>query len=158
MKDRKIPYFLPISLGVLIVLIFMLAITVALQFNAKEIEAQKKEAQNNIEVLEADELTRVVNEWRVSQGYSAYIEDERLCDIAKDRVDDGEDNHAGFIEKYYSYPYQLGENMMFRATDERKTLQAWLNSPPHRKALEMSFAYACIAVQGDTAVQIFSNL
>lgn len=107
--------------------------------------------------LSAEKLTALVNEWRVSQGFQPYIKDERLCVIAQDRVDDGEDNHQGFRDKYYSYPYVLSENMIFRAYENDKALESWLNSPSHRKALEKPYKYSCIATKDDVAVQIFSN-
>lgn len=107
--------------------------------------------------LSAEKLTELVNEWRVSQGFQPYVQDERLCEVARDRADDGDDDHQGFRDKYYSYPYVLSENMLLNGTSEKNALNAWLNSPAHRKVLNAHYKYACIATFGDTAIQIFSN-
>jgi len=108
--------------------------------------------------LDKNELWSLIQKWRISQGLLEYTEDNGLCEIAKDRVDDEIlDYHKGFIDKYSNYRYAVKENLAY-AFSEQEVLNGWLNSPPHRKALESSFKYSCIEVAGYYAVHIFSNL
>jgi len=88
---------------------------------------------------------------------SKYIKDERLCTIAKDRVDDTQlDNHQGFIEKYSSYPYVIQENLAL-VSSEKKMLKEWLASPGHAAALRKPYTHSCIVCQDRYCVQIFSS-
>lgn len=148
MKNRLAIIFLFLSL-------FFLGVVVVSQISpsSKAIEAPTPISQS----LSAEKLTALVNNWRVSQGLQPYAIDQQLCSIATDRVDDGEDNHKGLYDKYSDYPYYISENMLFRGTSEEAVLQAWLNSPDHRKALEHPYQYSCIATNENVAVQIFSN-
>lgn len=103
----------------------------------------------------ADKLFSYINSWRKTQGFTVYIKDNRLCEIAKDRADDSF-THKGFYEKYSSFPYKISENLAEVASSE-KIFYAWLNSPPHRTTLEKPYKYSCVACDKQ-CVQIFSNL
>ncbi len=106
----------------------------------------------------ADKLFSLINEWRKSQGLTPYIKDNRLCAIAIDRADDKIlDNHVGFMRKYDTaqYPYVMQENLV-SVEKEPIMLKGWLNSPPHRAALEKPYLYSCVACDKQ-CVQIFSS-
>lgn len=107
--------------------------------------------------LSAEKLTALVNNWRVSQGFKPYIKNEDLCRLAKDRADDGVDNHVGALQKYSNYPSQLQENLA-EAWIENAILEGWLSSPPHKATLEKPYKYSCIACYKKQCNQIFSNL
>jgi len=102
-------------------------------------------------------LTRLINEWRVKKGLSAYLEDQRLCEIAEDRSNDSFD-HQGFYDKYYhgNSPYIMQENLSIVRTNEGEVLKGWLDSPPHRATLEKPYTHSCIACDKQ-CVQIFSS-
>jgi uncharacterized protein YkwD len=106
--------------------------------------------------LDAEKLTTLVNEWRVKSGFQPYLKNDALCRISEDRVKDGADSHKGFVEKYYSYKSVLSENMTISPTNNG-ALTSWLNSTPHRKALEHNYKYSCISTDFVNSVQIFSN-
>lgn len=117
--------------------------------------------------LDADKLWSLIQDWRVENGLQPYIKDQRLCVIAEDRVDDGDNYHEGFIKKMESNYYNLPEGVLVSenatgGTSEENMLQRWLNSPTHAETLGKSYNYSCVAVYGTTdpeyyAVQIFSN-
>lgn len=113
--------------------------------------------------LNADKLWNLVNEHRQKLGLKPFIKDQRLCDIAKKRVlevpKDEADGipHEGFIKNYHQGPYSLSENVNVHYTTEEDSLNGWIHSPPHRKALEGSWIYSCIATNNDIAVEIFSS-
>lgn len=107
--------------------------------------------------LDSDKLWSLIQEWRQSQGLKPYIKDKRLCVVAQDRADDGFDDHQGLYAKYSDYPYAIQENLTSSRLNEDEALNAWLNSPPHRKTLATDYKYSCVATWSATAVQIFSN-
>lgn len=104
----------------------------------------------------------VVNNWRTSSGRLTYTESQILCDIADNRVKQVQDvfNHKQFLEdlKKSNYPYIVSENLSEGYRTPEDTLSAWLNSPPHRWALEQNYKFSCVRCENDYCVQIFSNL
>ncbi len=108
--------------------------------------------------ISSDKLLTLVNEWRVSEDRQPYVKDERLCNIAKDRVENDSpmDNHEGFIRKYSSYPYAIQENLVTE-TSEAKMLTRWLNSVPHHETLNKPYTHTCIACKEHYCSQIFSS-
>lgn len=111
--------------------------------------------------LSAEKLTALVNNWRVSQGLQPYIEEQRLCKIAAERVLVGDDDHEGFVKKYSNnldYPTGvMQENAIWNFSSEQEGLDGWLNSPEHRAALEKPYKYSCIKTDKFNAIQIFST-
>jgi uncharacterized protein YkwD len=129
-----------------------------LVFNApSNIEAPIVPTPTNSPDLNAEKLTALVNDWRVSQGLQPYSKDERLCVIARKRIKVGDDDHAGFLSNYNNYPYILAENSTWNAPTEKAALESWLHSPTHLSILKRPFKYACIATQEYNALQIFSS-
>lgn len=102
-------------------------------------------------------LWNLIQDWRVSEGRSKYFEDERLCVIADDRVDDPY-RHDEFIEKYSSYPFVLQENLSNGHPSAKSALSGWLNSPGHAETLRKPYKASCVRCLRDYCVQIFSNL
>ena len=109
------------------------------------------------EEVDENKLWSLIQDWRVRNNQKPYIKDQRLCEIAKDRADDPLDYHKGFLEKYSNYPYKIQEIDIYNAESPIESLQGWLNSPPHRKALEYNWQYSCVACIKQTCSQIFSN-
>jgi len=113
-----------------------------------------------IQNLDSDKLFQLVNEWRTQNGYQPYMVDERLCKIASDRADDGNDNHKGFRVKYSNYPYVISENDVYGNTpyaNENNAMLSWLNSPKHLENLEKPYIYSCIRCYKNDCSQIFSS-
>lgn len=146
----KIPYFMPIAVSLLLGLLIVLIGVAFWQLTYKPEPVKAKS-------ISADVLWTIVNDYRVSKGLQPFEKSETLCEIARDRINDGWDAHKGFNEKYYYYSSQLSENMAY-GNSEEELLNNWLNSTPHREALEKDWKYSCIASRDDYAVQIFSNL
>ena len=108
--------------------------------------------------LNADELFQLVNDWRTQNGYQPYIQDERLCKIALDRVNDPQpDFHRGFLAKYSNYPYVIQENTAENFQNETATLNGWLGSPPHLATLKKPYKDSCIKCYQLVCDEIFSS-
>lgn len=108
--------------------------------------------------LDAERLTALVNNWRVSQGFQPYRKLDILCQIAQSRTKDGLDHHIGLPATYHLFNQKsfISENLT-QGNDDKDALDRWLGSPPHKEALEKPYIYSCIATKGQFAVQIFSN-
>lgn len=116
--------------------------------------------QNQVPAVNSEKLWSLIQEWRTVNGFQPYTKDQRLCNIAEDRVTDSFDYHQGFKDKYYTYPYELTE-IITEGYDEQDMLSRWLYSASHSAALRMSYKYSCVATANGNpfsyAVQIFSN-
>lgn len=108
--------------------------------------------------LDPERLTKLINNWRISQGLQSYIRSEDLCKIAKDRVlnDAPLDDHKGLYEKYSNYPYVIQENLT-SADTEGEALSNWGNSSPHLATLKKPYKYSCVYCKGNYCSQIFSS-
>ncbi len=112
--------------------------------------------------LNTDKISHLIDEYRKGLNLKSFIEDQRLCDIAEDRVLETYklgylDDHKGFKERYHKGPYGLAENVTGPVNDDVTAFESWRNSDPHRKAMEGSWTHSCLATKGRFAVQIFSS-
>lgn len=111
--------------------------------------------------IEADKLFSLVNAWRVSQGYQPYTIDNRLCNLASQRLIElkqGGFSHEGFYKHFNDFHYRdLAENLIQGEFYNEKALQEWLRSPGHRSNLNFAYSYSCLKSDGYNAVQIFAN-
>ncbi len=110
--------------------------------------------------LNEGELWSLIQRWRVENNLPAYIKDQRLCTVAIDRSDDGDDNHQGLYDKYSDFPYVIQENATFsnsESSNEETAFNSWLNSPAHLTTLKKEYKYSCVKTHNKDAVQIFSN-
>lgn len=105
-------------------------------------------------------LWQLINEWQTSQGFKPYIEDSRLCTLAKTRIAEIKTNwsHDGFWQHKNDFTHNgLAENLSKDWFTEEDAFQAWLDSPPHRKNLNDYYAYSCLRCEDNICVQEFAN-
>lgn len=112
--------------------------------------------------LDAEKLWSEVNNWRKESGLSEYQKSGGLCAIAEKRVVEVQSvyEHNKFEADYAEYPSRISENLNKRnilLASEKEVLQGWIDSLPHKKALEKPYIYSCIATKDNFAVQIFSS-
>ncbi len=110
--------------------------------------------------LNADVLTKDVNDWRVKNGYQPFIQDQRLCNLANERLPEVkiDYSHKRFWDHTNEFTYiKLGENLGEDWTNEQQLLNAWLQSPEHLANLQYPYTYSCIVTDGSFAVEEFAN-
>lgn len=113
--------------------------------------------------LNSEILWSLIQTWRQSDdcrpgGCQAYIRDQRLCEVAEDRVNDDLDYHEGLYEKYSDYPFVIQENSNKGYLTESSALYGWLSSKPHAETLRKPYTHSCVATKDNFSVQIFSNM
>lgn len=114
--------------------------------------------------LNAEKLMSIVNDWRQSQGLQPFSNNDNLCTLADQRVNEiqNDNSHNGFIERVnnqtFGFSYEkLGENLEQGYPNEQEALNHWLSSPEHLKNLKDNFQYSCIKCLNDKCVQEFGN-
>lgn len=128
-----------------------------------EKQAQIQNATPTPYLLSEDKLWTLINNYRESKSLKPFIKDQKLCDIAEFRVvqlktKEGDYfNHDGFHELLDGNKIKYAENITGGYSEEN-ALDRWLNSPPHKEAIEAEWKYSCVATGNNYAVQIFSNL
>ena len=137
-------------------IIVVIAVVVLSINSPKTVSTELTPAPTDQPYLNAEKLTTLINDWRVSQGLQPYLRDERLCDIARKRVKFGNDEHRGFLKEYGNGPVPMSENAFWDVPTEDAALTGWLNSKGHRDNLEYPFTHSCIAVDKYNAIQIFA--
>ena len=112
--------------------------------------------------ISAEKLMSVVNDWRYTQGFQPYTKSELLCSFASKRLPEIEDNFSH--DEYFQHVYTdlppktySAENLARGYSDEQEALNAWVNSPEHRKNLDANYRYSCIKCANNYCVQIFAN-
>lgn len=127
-------------------------------------------AYNDLDIDEV-RLYDLIQNWRVENGLEPYQEDERLCDIAEDRVNDTIDPnnvHAGFEQKMTNGTYSfvgdsisVSENVAYHTYisegSEENILRSWLNSTEHAETLKKPYRYSCVRCENDNCIHIFSS-
>jgi uncharacterized protein YkwD len=114
--------------------------------------------------VSSEKLWDVIQSWRTSQNLSKYKTSQKLCDIAAIRLQEikSDWSHDGIMSRsnyFFSITgaRELGENLAKDLYDEHLLLQAWLDSPTHKKNLVSNYTYSCVQVGDNYAVHIFGN-
>jgi uncharacterized protein YkwD len=93
--------------------------------------------------------------WRVRNGLSPYIKDDRLCEFADSRIYQlsTDWSHDGFYAdtEYVKDFAEYGENLA-RNDATKDVLNAWLNSAPHKELLRSDFKYGCLVCRNKFCV------
>lgn len=107
---------------------------------------------------DADDLFQTVNEWRIKEGYQPHKKSEFACNVAETRLSETKINwsHDGFRYDRFCESCTISENLAKGFIFADRTLNGWLSSPPHRKALEADYTHSCIKCDSGYCVQIFS--
>ncbi len=103
-------------------------------------------------------LFDLVQTYRTSHGLSAYIKSEFLCDIARTRLPEVKTNwsHEGFTAaRFCNDSCWMGENLAKYEGNAQNTLNAWLNSPGHKEALDHNYTHSCLISDGIYTVEEF---
>jgi len=102
-----------------------------------------------------------VQSWRVSSNMPAYIKDPSLCEAADKRLFEVKKtwSHSGFYSLSELLPEfeRLGENLSRNMSGSQTILEAWLDSPDHKKNLDDDFTHGCIKCGDNFCVHIFGS-
>lgn len=110
--------------------------------------------------ISEDKLWITVQKWRIENGKQMYQKDERMCDLAEIRVGESQEefNHDKWYEKTRGIQAnRLAENLIKGYTNEEEALQAWLDSPDHKKNLGDDYTKSCIKCSETYCAQEFIN-
>ncbi len=115
-------------------------------------EGDNKELVNEISV--ADEILKLVNEYRDSKGLSAITTNETANQLAVDHskymIAKGNINHDNFDQKFKTLREKenatsIAENVASSYPDAKSVMEGWINSKGHRDNLEGNFTHIGIA-------------
>ena len=101
-------------------------------------------------VLSSDLILQKVNDYRSSYGLSTLAKNDRLCALAKERVDYlSKDNykafneskigdHKGLVSQVFGDKYRawVGENLVSNILSEQDAVNKWKISPAHNQLLQ----------------------
>ena len=111
--------------------------------------------------LNIDTIYTMMNEHRAKLGLPAYEKEDRLCELARSRGPELDNEiygsgtiHGGLTAR--NIPYWLTENMISQDS-EQQAFNWWLNSSIHRKAIEGDYKYACGVCQGKSCAMLFTS-
>lgn len=110
----------------------------------------------------SDAIFEMINAHRAKIGKAAFIKDSGLCSLAATRslelhgeLFEGKGYlHSGLYNR--NLPYWITENAKY-GSNETGTVQWWLNSPIHRRAIEGDYTYSCGACNGTQCSQLFTS-
>lgn len=123
-----------------------------------------KDSQTSNKVISESDLTKIIQEWRLSQGLKQYTVDPNLCTFANKRVGEifntGKNMSHDGIWKYESQLFEkyqgFSENLSIDFSPE-KTLDGWLHSASHEANLRRDRPLTCIKCKGYYCVQLFAT-
>lgn len=110
--------------------------------------------------LDAEKLFSMSNAFRQSRGLTPFTKDERSCQLAKERAPEiaaevaGDYMHAGL--KNRNLPYWNTENIISMRTEEA-AFNWWINDKIHHDAIIGNYTYSCVACNGNSCAQEFTN-
>ncbi|QXP54216.1 CAP domain-containing protein [Cellulophaga sp. HaHa_2_1] len=115
-----------------------------------------------------EEVLELVNEYRVSEGLEAVLFGAVAYDFAVSHneymITQGEISHDNFNSRSADLTIKadanfVSENVGKDFTTARGVVNAWINSPTHKKVMEGDFTYTAISVEEDAdGVLYFTQL
>jgi len=115
-------------------------------------------------ILNSKIITGLINDYRVKNGLRPLIEDEKLCNLAKDRLPEikRDQSHAGFELRVknnsFGFTYdKLAENLISARGLEIEVFRAWVDSEEHRENILTPFQFTCLKCDLASCVQLFAN-
>lgn len=113
------------------------------------------------DVIEKSSVWDLVQRWRADNGLPMYQQNDRVCEIAQQRLNEVKTNwsHDGFRWERFcpNGDCLLSENLARKFSTEQSVLDGWLSSSSHRANLQKDYQYACIATDGNYVVHILGN-
>lgn len=113
------------------------------------------------ENLNADLILELINAHRAKIGKVPFQKEASLCSLAQTRSTELHDElfvkgglHSGLYNR--NLPYWVTENAKY-GSNEAGTVQWWLNSQVHRRAIEGDSIYSCGACQDTQCSQLFTS-
>lgn len=99
----------------------------------------------------------LINDYKRSVNLKPTILSAHTCQLADIRADDiqTEFNHRLFLIR--AGEREMGEILSSDYYDERKLVRAWLDSPTHKRILDMDFRYGCLRCKDGKCVMIFEK-
>lgn len=110
--------------------------------------------------LNSELIFNLINSHRSSIGKAPFQKDDALCSLAQIRSTElsaefaNGSLHSGLYNR--NLPYWITENAKW-GSNEAGTVQWWLNSGVHRRAIEGDYTYSCGACVGNSCVQLFTS-
>lgn len=115
-------------------------------------------------VVKVDPLVEIINQVRADNGCKVPLKiNYKIIEAAEERADfvsDGHWYHDGWtktLSKHYRY-YTAGEVLARGFSDDRKIVEAWLNSKTHKDViLNCAFRETGVGRNGNYIVQLFGK-
>lgn len=112
--------------------------------------------------LDSNLILSMINTHRTAIGKPAFQQEGALCSLAQTRSIELQGElfegigylHSGLYNR--NLPYWITENAKY-GSNEAGTVQWWLNSPIHRRAIEGDYTYSCGACSGTKCAQLFTS-
>jgi len=117
--------------------------------------------QQNSASLSPEVIFDLVNQYRSKLQIALFEKDQGLCSLAVERSKELYNEifvtgamHSGLYNR--NLPYWITENMIHLNT-EQGALNWWLNSTVHRNSIQGNYKYSCVACEGKSCAQLFTN-
>lgn len=111
--------------------------------------------------LNAKYLWDIVQEWRTTNSYNPYTEDQELCKYADERVLElnqvFEHNNPKLKLFGDTHSYEKVSENIINSYGEKESLEWWLNSPSHFEALKEPYTNSCIRCSHWDCIQVFAK-
>lgn len=111
--------------------------------------------------LDSNLIFTLINQHREAMGKPDFIKDDALCTLATTRSTElynelfiNHNLHSGLYNR--NLPYWITEDAKW-GSNEAGTIDWWLHSPIHRKAIEGDYIYSCGACNGSMCSQLFTS-
>ncbi len=119
---------------------------------------EKTPIDTNLVIINSDSTWNLVQNWRKENNLKEFEKSDRLCVIAKDLANDTNIKKISFRDKYWNYPYKIGQVSIYNADSASDVLEEWINTKDNLEILKKDWKYSCLVCEGNNCAQIFSNL
>jgi len=102
-------------------------------------------------ILNSSKLFDLINKYRVNNGLSSLVWNNSMCPFSNKRLEEIHTHysHEGYLSNPHPYDTNqdsTGENLLQGFDSEETAVQAWINSPEHKKnILDNHFSQTCIS-------------
>jgi hypothetical protein len=141
------------------ILVFLLISVYIILLIFRKSNAQKVTQVPPLQItISSDETWNKVADWRTKNNLKPFEKNDKLCIVAEDLANDTDIRKITFKDKYYNYPYRLGQVAIYNADSPDDVLDEWTNTPENLEILKKDWKYSCLVCESRNCAQIFSNL
>lgn len=112
----------------------------------------------SVNSIDANQTWELIQSWRTQNNLKPFEKNDKLCKVAETVAYYGNEDKSSLNDKFWDYPYKIGQNASYDSDSPQQILEDWTHSDENKNILSQDWKYSCLVCHNNDCVQIYSNL